>query len=49
MAKTAADVNRKLSELLSIVREGRKSALGDAAWRDRMVFPRKLDRVSFWL
>ena len=29
MAKTAADANRKLSELLWIVREGRKSALGD--------------------
>ena len=49
MEKTTADANRKLSELLWIVREGRKSALGDAYLADRIVFRRKLDKASFWL
>ena len=49
MEKTAADTNRKLSELLWMVREGRKSALGGAYLAgDRMVFRRKLDKVSLW-
>jgi hypothetical protein len=41
MAKTAADANRKLSEPLSIVREGRKSALGDACLAGRNGLPKE--------